>query len=33
MTAGEFFLFQSKLQRGGAQYTKLARYELSDNAS
>ena len=29
MTAQAFFLYQSKMQRGGAQYTKLARFELS----
>jgi RNA 2',3'-cyclic 3'-phosphodiesterase len=28
MTAREFFLYQSQLMRGGAQYTKLARFEL-----
>lgn len=33
MTAREFFLFQSKLQRGGAHYTKIARYELSGESS
>lgn len=33
MTAREFFLYQSKLQRSGAQYTKIARYELSGRSS
>ena len=28
MTAREFFLYQSKLQRGGALYTKVARFGL-----
>ena len=28
MTAREFFLYQSKLQRSGAQYTKISRWEL-----
>lgn len=28
MTAREFFLYQSKVQRGGAVYTKIARFEL-----
>jgi 2'-5' RNA ligase len=28
MTAREFFLYQSKLQRGGAKYAKLARFSL-----
>lgn len=28
MTASEFFLYESKLSPRGAQYTKLARYEL-----
>ena len=28
MTAREFFLYQSKLMRGGAVYSKLARFEL-----
>jgi 2'-5' RNA ligase len=29
MTAREFFLYQSQLQRGGARYTKIQRFELS----
>ena len=28
MTAREFFLYQSQLMRGGAQYTKIARFGL-----
>jgi 2'-5' RNA ligase len=28
MTATEFFLYESKTLRGGAQYTKIARFEL-----
>jgi len=28
MTAREFFLYQSQLLRGGAKYTKIARFEL-----
>jgi RNA 2',3'-cyclic 3'-phosphodiesterase len=28
MTAREFFLYQSQLMRGGAQYAKIARFEL-----
>jgi 2'-5' RNA ligase len=28
MTAQAFFLYQSKVQRGGAQYTKIARFGL-----
>ena len=28
MTAREFFLYQSHLMRGGARYTKIARFEL-----
>jgi 2'-5' RNA ligase len=28
MTAREFFLYQSQLMRGGARYTKIARFEL-----
>jgi RNA 2',3'-cyclic 3'-phosphodiesterase len=28
MTAREFFLYESKLMRGGSQYTKLARFKL-----
>jgi len=28
MIATEFFLYESKLMRGGAQYTKIARYPL-----
>ena len=28
MTAREFFLYQSKLMRGGAVYSKLTRFEL-----
>ena len=33
MTTREFFLFQSKLQRDGAQYTKIARYALNGKSS
>ena len=29
ITAREFFLYQSQLQRGGARYTKIARFPLS----
>jgi len=29
MTAREFFLYESQLARGGAQYTKMARFELA----
>jgi 2'-5' RNA ligase len=29
MTAREFFLYESKLMRGGSQYTKLARFPLA----
>jgi RNA 2',3'-cyclic 3'-phosphodiesterase len=29
MTAREFFLYQSQLMRGGARYTKIARFELA----
>ncbi len=29
MTAREFFLYQSQLQRGGSVYTKIARFELT----
>lgn len=29
MTAREFFLYESKLMRGGSQYTKLARFPLT----
>ncbi len=29
MSAREFFVYESKLLRGGAQYTKLARFELA----
>jgi len=29
ITAREFFLYQSELQRGGARYTKIARFPLS----
>ena len=28
MTAREFFLYQSQLLRGGARYTKIARFAL-----
>ena len=28
MTAREFFLYQSQLMRGGARYTKIARFGL-----
>jgi 2'-5' RNA ligase len=28
MTAREFFLFQSQPMRGGARYTKIARFAL-----
>ena len=28
MSAQAFFLYQSRVQRGGAQYTKIARFEL-----
>jgi 2'-5' RNA ligase len=28
MTAREFFLYQSQLQRGGARYTKIERFGL-----
>jgi 2'-5' RNA ligase len=28
MTAHEFFLYESKLSRAGAQYTKIARFAL-----
>lgn len=31
MTAHEFFLFQSRPQRGGAKYTKLRRFSLEGN--
>jgi len=33
MTAGEFFLYESKLSSAGAQYTKLARFPLSPETS
>ena len=29
MTAREFFLYESKIMRGGSQYTKLARFPLA----
>jgi len=29
MTAHEFFLYESKLMRGGSQYTKIARFALT----
>ncbi len=29
MTAREFFLYQSQLMRGGARYSKIARFELA----
>jgi 2'-5' RNA ligase len=29
MTATDFFLYESKLSRGGAQYTKIARFALT----
>jgi 2'-5' RNA ligase len=29
MTAREFFLYESQLQRGGARYTKIASFPLS----
>ena len=29
MTAREFFLYESRLGRGGSRYTKIARFELS----
>lgn len=29
MTAHEFFLYQSQLQRGGSRYTKIARFSLN----
>ena len=29
MTAHEFFLYESQIMRGGARYTKIARFELS----
>lgn len=29
MTASEFFLYESKLMRGGSQYTKIGRFALS----
>jgi 2'-5' RNA ligase len=31
MTAREFCLYESKLSATGAQYTKLARYSLSES--
>lgn len=32
MTAREFFMYESKLMRGGSKYTKIARFELSSAA-
>ncbi len=29
MTAREFFLYQSQIMRGGAKYTKIARFALT----
>lgn len=33
MTAREFFLYQSRLSSKGSQYTKIARFDLTQNAS
>jgi 2'-5' RNA ligase len=33
MTAGEFFLYESQLSRGGARYTKLERFALDSPTS